>query len=174
MKAIVLTLSCSLLAASMVGMVGMVGMVATRGSSEGAGSSASLAGHVSLVAIALPTEVASKETAPVLYEPVPTASRVLAADETVRVIPLDVWRASLVMSDANRYDVLRACYCESRWQTDVVGLAGEQGACQVMARFHGPVPSDLAGQFAQADRIATAHGMTPWTTKGGCPEWNAS
>lgn len=96
----------------------------------------------------------------------------LAPGETVQAIPLEVWRASLVMSDEHRYELLRACWCESRWQTDVVGLAGEQGACQVLARFHGPVPSDLRGQFEQADRIATQHGMTPWTTKAGCPQWN--
>lgn len=172
MKAIVLTLSCSLLAASMVGML--------RG---GSAEPARFEAGTDTTVQELPARIerhevvsvgGSRSSSTADWLPEPTPGRVLAADETVRVIPLDVWRASLVMSDANRYDLLRACYCESRWQTDVVGLAGEQGACQVMARFHGPVPSDLAGQFAQADRIATAHGMTPWTTKGGCPEWNAS
>ena len=105
--------------------------------------------------------------------PTPDRGRVLEAGETVQVIPLDVWRASLVIAEPYQYPLLRACWCESRWQTGARGAAGERGACQVIPRFHGPVPSDLAGQFAQASRIAEQHGLAPWTTRHGCAGWNA-
>lgn len=55
----------------------------------------------------------------------------------------------------------RVAMCESGGNPGAVGAAGEQGAFQVLARYHGPVPADLYGQAAQAARIVAAHGWGP-------------
>ncbi|MFA7248071.1 MAG: hypothetical protein WC273_00385 [Dehalococcoidia bacterium] len=110
-----------------------------------------------------------------LYIPTPQAglSRVLASGATARTVSVEVMRAYLhAAPEAHEYDLLRACYCESRFNPAARGAAGEEGACQVMPRFHGPVPADLEEQFRQAARIAAANGMAPWTTSDGCEEWN--
>jgi len=103
------------------------------------------------------------------------AGRVLEPWETVQVLPLEVWRASLVMSEANQWPLLRITACESggTWDTTLIGAAGEVGVAQVIPRFWGAVPADLRGQFEQADRIYTEHGDWPWTTRGGCDLWNS-
>lgn len=107
--------------------------------------------------------------------PTPDRGRVLEAGETVQVIPLDVWRASLVIAEAHQWALLRITACESggTWDTTLRGAAGEVGVAQVIPAYWGPVPSDLRGQFEQADRIYTEHGDWPWSTRSGCPIWSA-
>lgn len=185
MKALALTTAFALTTLGIAGMVRGSALADARVEGGGASVPASSAAVVEPSSAPAKRWVAAPETATFSsVEAVSTsaaldwtpddesAGRVLEPGETVQVLPLEVWRASLVMSDANRYELLRSCWCESRWQTDLVGAAGEEGACQVLARFHGPVPSDLRGQFQQADRIATQYGMAPWTTRNGCREWN--
>lgn len=109
------------------------------------------------------------------WTPTPEPGRVLAPGETVRVLPYEVWRASLVMSDENRLALLRITACETggTWDTTLRGAAGEEGVAQVIARYWGAVPADLRGQMEQADGIYTEHGDWPWSTRAGCPIWSA-
>ena len=122
------------------------------------------------------TERASAQsTAPTIAwtpPPQPGESIALQPGETVRSLEAAVWRASLTIADSRRYELLRACYCESGYDVEARGAANERGSCQVIEAFHGPVPASLAEQFAQADGIAAREGMKRWTTREGCGEWN--
>lgn len=46
-----------------------------------------------------------------------------------------------------------------------LGGAGERGAWQVLAEYHGAVPYDFEGQTAQARRIYDEKGWTPWSCR---------
>lgn len=58
----------------------------------------------------------------------------------------------------------RVSMCESGGNPDApTGAAGEEGAFQVIPRYHGTVPSDLLGQAQQAAEIVAEAGWSPWT-----------
>lgn len=58
----------------------------------------------------------------------------------------------------------RVAMCESGGDPDApTGAAGEEGAFQVIPRYHGTVPSDLLGQAQQAAEIVAEAGWSPWT-----------
>jgi hypothetical protein len=59
----------------------------------------------------------------------------------------------------------RVAMCESGGDPAEVGAAGEQGAFQVRAEFHGPVPADIYGQAVQAAGIVAEQGWGPWSCR---------
>ena len=56
-------------------------------------------------------------------------------------------------------------HCETggTFNPAAVGALGERGIFQVRPEYHGPVPSDVWGQVAQARRIYLAQGWRPWS-----------
>ena len=60
-------------------------------------------------------------------------------------------------------EALAVAWCESRYDHSAVGRYGERGLFQVLPQLWGPVPSDAAGQVAQAYAIWRQHGWQPWT-----------
>ena len=103
--------------------------------------------------------------------PQPGLSRALAPGESWKAPPVAAIHALALVAPERERDAVRIAFCESGWDTEAIGAAGEQGAWQVLARFHGPVGQTLAQQAAQFDRIAAEHGIVPWTTKDGCEQW---
>lgn len=76
----------------------------------------------------------------------------------------DLWSVIQATFPAYEWETAyRVAMCESGGNPGAVGAAGEQGAFQVLARYHGPVPADLYGQAAQAAQIVAAHGWGPWS-----------
>lgn len=118
----------------------------------------------------IPTLLAFATLAASLMPPAPYI-RTLAPGETVRVLTVEQWRATLAFPPEHQYQAARVMMCESGGNIHAVGAAGEQGAFQVLARFHGPVPPTLEAQAQQAARIVEAQGWWPWTTKDGCEQW---
>jgi hypothetical protein len=57
----------------------------------------------------------------------------------------------------------RVAMCESGGDPTEVGAAGEEGAFQVLAVFHGEVPADIYGQAEQAAGIVAEQGWGPWS-----------
>jgi hypothetical protein len=96
-------------------------------------------------------------------------ARTLAPGERVRILTLEQWRA-IHASGGSEEPLARIGWCESGLSASAVGAAGEQGAWQVLARFHGPVPMTLAAQATQAAAIMAVQGETPWTGTE-CAEW---
>lgn len=62
-------------------------------------------------------------------------------------------------------EALRVAWCESRFDPQAVGEAGERGLFQVLPHVWGPVPAEPAGQVAQAHEIWQKHGWRPWTCR---------
>lgn len=81
----------------------------------------------------------------------------------------EVYAAALAASGSERWarEATLIAWCESRYRPDVVGDAGERGAWQVMPRFHGPVPGDIAGQAAQVHEIWIDSGWSLWSCSIG-------
>lgn len=100
-----------------------------------------------------------------------TLARDLTPTDRVRVLTVEQWRATLAFPMDQQYIAARTLICESGGNPRAVGAAGEQGAYQVIARFHGPVPDTLEAQAEQAARIVARESWRPWTTKEGCEQW---
>lgn len=98
----------------------------------------------------------------------------LGPDDRVRVLTVPQMRAVMQagLDDERTYWLARTGWCESHFDAAAVGAAGEEGAWQVLARYHGTVPATLDAQATQAARIVTEHGTWPWSTRDGCPSWN--
>lgn len=62
-------------------------------------------------------------------------------------------------------EALAVAQCESRLDPGAVGRYGERGLFQVWPEMWGPVPSDPAGQAAQAYAIWREHGWGPWSCR---------
>jgi len=170
MKGIVLTLSCSLLAASLVGMAR--GPVATGARVEAEPDTTGIT-SIRLDHHEQPAEVQRAD-----WLPEPHQGRVLAADETVRVLTVEQWRAIRHLPDEYQYVMTRAGWCESHLNPaariiDVDGLP-RVGAWMVGEQWWGAVPADLEGQAIQVAGILREHGTWPWAASiRGCEGWSA-
>ena len=98
--------------------------------------------------------------------------RDIGPGEVVRVLTVEQERA--LRGTAHPVTLARIGWCEggldaSTWRIDTNGLPSV-GSWQVQPRWWGEVPTSLAGQAQQADRILSEHGDRPWSAKE-CAEW---
>lgn len=123
--------------------------------------------------------------------PQPGVSRALAEGESWKAPP--VWAIHLLLAFPEELQgvAVKLAMCESRWDSTVVGLAGERGVWQIhtlwlnnpndmtpteIVKSHGlPVtPDSLAVNEVNAEiasYILVTYGSGPWSTSGGCPAW---
>ena len=57
------------------------------------------------------------------------------------------------------------CETGGTFNPGLIGAHGEQGVYQVLAVYHGSVPSDITGQVAQAAGIVAREGWQPWSCR---------
>jgi hypothetical protein len=76
----------------------------------------------------------------------------------------DLWGAIVAAFPPSEVETAyRVAMCESGGDPTEVGAAGEEGAFQVLAVFHGEVPADIYGQAEQAAGIVAEQGWGPWS-----------
>lgn len=127
-------------------------------------------GGMPLVATPASTTDSSAEVAQLVEQRTPNpsvagSSPVLSATPIIRSssqVPL--MEAIQSAFPASEWDTAYSvAMCESGGDPTEVGAAGEQGAFQVRAEYHGPVPSDLYGQALQAAAIVAEQSWQPWS-----------
>ena len=78
-----------------------------------------------------------------------------------------VWDAAFQASGSVTWanEAVAVSRCESGWNVRAVGAAGEEGAMQVRAIYHGEVGATLREQMKQAWRIYQRSGWRPWSCR---------
>lgn len=100
----------------------------------------------------------------------------LAPGETVRVLTVEQWRVLQSAFPERTYVMARIAYCESRFRSDVTGLAGEVGWFQIHP-VHGHAVEALRDPAYNAQVAAGFAAARPslsdwYHTRDGCKEWS--
>ena len=89
-----------------------------------------------------------------------SASYAATEDEVLAAV-----QAYFPASEWGRAMSVAECETGGTFNPGLIGAHGEQGVYQVLAVYHGSVPSDITGQVAQAAGIVAREGWQPWSCR---------